>query len=95
MTRRRNPPPRRPGQGPARPPGRKDEQSKENDLRLTRALRKAQDLQKQRLRRHDFDDADDEPGAAAAAGEEEDFDLGDAIRNSLDSFDEEEDAERD
>lgn len=53
MTRRRNPPPRRP-QGPSRP-GKDKEQTVDNELRLARAVRKAESLQKQRLRRGEWD----------------------------------------
>ena len=55
MTRRRNPPPRRPTSGTGRPGGKDKDQNVDNDLRLARAVRKAESLQKQRLRRGDWD----------------------------------------
>jgi hypothetical protein len=64
MTRRRNPPPRRP-LGPGRPSGKEKEQNVDNELRLARAVRKAESLQKQRLRRGDWDADYDEAGEPA------------------------------
>ena len=66
MTRRRNPSPHRPTPGSARATGRKPEENKDSELRQARAVKKAQEQEKLRLRRGDWNqepDADvDEPG---------------------------------
>ena len=66
MTRRRNPPTHRPSPGSPRTTGRKQEENKDNELRQARAAKKAQEQEKIRLRRGDWntepETADDEPG---------------------------------
>lgn len=57
MTRRRNPPPRRPGAGGRSPS--KDKEQAEQDARLARATRKAENQKKQQLRRWDWEGAED------------------------------------
>lgn len=73
MTRRRNPPPRR----PLRPT--KDKDQVDSDLRMARANRKAESLQKQQLRRLEWDEdaeiqneADEEPPFGGPGDEEKD-----------------------
>lgn len=56
MTRRRNPPPRR----PLRPT--KDKDQLDSELRMARANRKSDSLQKQKLRRLEWDEDAENPG---------------------------------
>ncbi len=63
MTRRRNPPPRR----PQRPT--KDKDQVDSDLRMARANRKAESLQQQKLRRLEWDE-EAEPSGETAEDEE-------------------------
>jgi hypothetical protein len=71
MTRRRNPPPR-----PLRPNrSKKDQEQLDNDLRVARANRRAENHQKQMLRRREWDqdgadDAEDLPMESEADDEE-------------------------
>jgi hypothetical protein len=69
MTRRRNPPPRQPLR-----PQRSKEQEIDNDLRLARATRKAESMQKQQLRRqqwdNDYDDVEVDPDGALPGDDE-------------------------
>lgn len=80
MTRRRNPPPRNP-QRPQR--SSKDFDQLDSELRMARANRRADSLQKQKLRRLEWDDDSElEPedmnfeGDDAQAGDAEDDDTG-------------------
>ncbi len=61
MTRRRNPPPRTPLR-----PQRSKEKEIDNDLRLARATRKAESMQKQQLRRQQWDNDYEEVGGDPA-----------------------------
>ena len=65
MTRRRNPSPNRSSPGSPRTTGRKQEENKDSELRQARAVKKAQEQEKIRLRRGDWntepDAAEDEP----------------------------------
>lgn len=69
MTRRRNPPPRQPLR-----PQRSKEKEIDNDLRLARATRKAESMQKQQLRRqqwdNDYDDIEADPEAGLPEADE-------------------------
>jgi len=69
VTRRRNPPPRR----PIRPA--KDKDQVDSDLRAARANRKAESVQKQKLRRLEWDE--DAEGFVGEETEEEDRPFGD------------------
>ena len=88
MTRRSNPPPRRPPSGPGRPGGKDKNQNIDNELRLSRAIRKAESLQKQRLRRGDWDTESDN-----LEGEPAEPDLDSALEDGLDETEGREDDE--
>ena len=72
MTRRRNPPSHRAPPGSPRSSGRKQEENKDSELRQARAVKKAQEQEKLRLRRGDWNtepDADEKEPDDLDSGE--------------------------